>query len=332
MGERKVLNKYIPPDFDPSKLRRIRMKKKSKEVIRTMLAFGIQCTTCGEFMGAGKKFNAKKEEAGSYLTIKRYRFYIKCSVCSTQITYRTDPKNGDYEIEQGATRIFELRKEQDRERDEAQAEAQQLEEGGDAMAAVEAKAKASRREMDSLAALEKLQAEGQRRRGLGPDHIMQHLKEQHAVGAAAAQEGASAGAMAEAANVRAAKSALEEDEAAARAAFAARRIRRLDDGVSSSDSASLSAAPSSSTVSVPSGSGSSSAVDGKRKQGTVAVGALGAPRLKKRRRANPAKGMGIASSKSLLSAPAPERPAAPPLASAASMLGQYQSSSDSDDD
>ena len=140
MGERKVLNKYIPPDFDPAKLRRIRVKKKSKEVIRTMLAFGIQCTTCGEFMGAGKKFNAKKEEAGSYLSIKRYRFYIKCSVCSTLITYKTDPKNGDYEIEQGATRIFELRKEQDRERDEAEAAAQELEEGGDAMAAVEAKA------------------------------------------------------------------------------------------------------------------------------------------------------------------------------------------------
>ena len=330
MGERKVLNKYIPPDFDPSKLKGIRIKKKSKELIRTMLAFGIQCTTCGEFMGAGKKFNAKKEEAGSYLSIKRYRFYIKCCVCSSQITYRTDPKNGDYELEQGATRIFELRKEQDRERDEAKAAARELEEGNDAMAAVEAKAKASRREMDSLAALETLQAEGQRRRGIGPDDIIHRLHEQHAVGVALAGEGASKGSLAAAAKVKAAKSALDEDEAAARAAFAARRIRRLEDtgggltGVASSST--------STTVSISSAGGSDGRAETDRKKGSSFAGGVSSniPRLKKRRRLNPTADVAVADAGNAAQASAAV--AAPAMPSAANMLGQYQSSSDSDDD
>ena len=43
------------------------------------------------------KFNSKieamKGPSGKYLSIQRFRFYIKCTVCSRPITFLTDPKN-----------------------------------------------------------------------------------------------------------------------------------------------------------------------------------------------------------------------------------------------
>lgn len=36
-----------------------------------------------------------------YLTIKIYRFYIRCPRCSAEITFKTDPKNADYVCEHG---------------------------------------------------------------------------------------------------------------------------------------------------------------------------------------------------------------------------------------
>ncbi|KAG9102831.1 protein CWC16, partial [Ceratobasidium sp. 370] len=57
MAERKVLNKYYPPDFDPSKIPRRSGPKNSQQVVRLMAPFSI----CGEFIYKGKKFNARKE-------------------------------------------------------------------------------------------------------------------------------------------------------------------------------------------------------------------------------------------------------------------------------
>jgi hypothetical protein len=84
MGERKVLNKYIPPDFDPSLIPRFkRDKHKLVEVrmapqavgrsntaaqVRMMIPFNMRCNTCGEFMYRGKKFNSKKEDVVVRLT------------------------------------------------------------------------------------------------------------------------------------------------------------------------------------------------------------------------------------------------------------------------
>ena len=175
-------------------------------------------------MGAGKKFNAKKEKPAR-TSRSSGTASTSNAVCSSQITYRTDPKNGDYELEQGATRIFELRKEQDRERDEAKAAAWELEEGNDAMAAVEAKAKASRREMDSLA-LEHA-GRGPAAAGIGPDDIIHRLHEQHAVGVALAGEGASKVAR-RSSKVKAAKSGLMKTKQL-RVPRLQRSIRKLED-------------------------------------------------------------------------------------------------------
>ncbi|KAJ9105278.1 hypothetical protein QFC21_001646 [Naganishia friedmannii] len=109
MAERKVINKYFPPDFDPSKIPRRKMPKDAQQTVRLMAPFTMCCNTCGEFIYKGKKFNAKKETAlgEEYYGIKIFRFYIKCTRCSSEITFKTDPKNADYICEHGAKRNFE---------------------------------------------------------------------------------------------------------------------------------------------------------------------------------------------------------------------------------
>ncbi len=110
MTERKVINKYFPPDYDPSKIKRRGRKaqNRSQTSVRLMAPYSMCCTRCREYIGRGKKFHARKETAEeTYLGITIYRFYIKCPVCSSEITFKTDPKQADYIAEHGATRNAE---------------------------------------------------------------------------------------------------------------------------------------------------------------------------------------------------------------------------------
>merc|ERR1712032_1261330 len=118
MGERKVLCKYFPPDFDPGLLKKYGFKKQwMKQIeVRMMLPFNIQCIKCGEYMYRGKKFNSKKEDVDDddmYLGIKKFRFHMKCSGCGNVFSIKTDPENGDYEVEIGCKRLFEVWKKTD---------------------------------------------------------------------------------------------------------------------------------------------------------------------------------------------------------------------------
>lgn len=108
MGERKVLNFYVSPDFDASIIPRQKRDRTKLIEVRTMLPFSMRCNTCGEYMYRGKKFNSRKEDmpGENYMGIRRFRFYIKCSVCSAEITFCTDPKNSDYELESGEEYIY----------------------------------------------------------------------------------------------------------------------------------------------------------------------------------------------------------------------------------
>ena len=111
MSERKVLSKYYPPDFDPSKITKTKKPKNAGpkvQTVRLMAPFPMKCIPCGEYIYKGRKFNARKETTTeNYLGIPIYRFYIRCTRCSGEITFKTDPKNMDYECERGAKRNFE---------------------------------------------------------------------------------------------------------------------------------------------------------------------------------------------------------------------------------
>jgi len=170
------LNKYFPPDFDPSKIPRRSQPKNSQQVVRLMAPFSMRCTTCGEYIYKGKKFNARKEtvEGETYFGIKIFRFYIKCTLCSAEITFKTDPKNTDYQAEHGAQRNFEpWRDEQAVEEEDRLAKLE--EEENNPMKALENRTTDSKREMDVLDALHDIRARNARNERFDQDELQDIL-------------------------------------------------------------------------------------------------------------------------------------------------------------
>ena len=102
MSERKVLNKYYPPDFDPSKIPKVKGNRNATFIIRVMAPCNMRCTTCGEYIykvhkttnamltrslfdSKGRKFNARKEDVDDmdYLGLRIYRQFLHiCYVCT----------------------------------------------------------------------------------------------------------------------------------------------------------------------------------------------------------------------------------------------------------
>ena len=78
MGDHKCMNEYYPPDFDPTKLPRLRSipgqgRDKILE-IRTMLPWNIRCNTCGHYMHRGTKVIHEYIYKRLYL----YVFSVQC--------------------------------------------------------------------------------------------------------------------------------------------------------------------------------------------------------------------------------------------------------------
>ena len=157
MSERKVLNKYYPPDFDPAKLPKLQLDKNRQYVVRLMAPFTMRCLTCGNYIYKGKKFNSRKEDAvgEKYLGIQIYRFYIRCPQCLSEICFKTDPENTDYAVETGAYRTFQAERIAELEEERLREEKEE-EEANNPMLALENRTKESRREMDVLDALEEI--------------------------------------------------------------------------------------------------------------------------------------------------------------------------------
>eukprot|EP00242_Pyramimonas_sp_CCMP2087_P004609 CAMPEP_0198208548 /NCGR_PEP_ID=MMETSP1445-20131203/11902_1 /TAXON_ID=36898 /ORGANISM="Pyramimonas sp., Strain CCMP2087" /LENGTH=230 /DNA_ID=CAMNT_0043881983 /DNA_START=185 /DNA_END=873 /DNA_ORIENTATION=- len=219
MGERKVLNKYIPPDFDPSAIPRRKKPKDQQITVRMMLPMSICCKTCGNYIYKGTKFNCRKEDAEGedYLGITVFRFYFKCTRCSAELAMKTDPKNSDYIMEAGATRNFEPWREDPKEKDMTSAQ-REKEEAGDAMKALENRTLDSKREMDILAALDEMKALSSRHATVDYSMVLNALSKRKARDEEATQEPVAG--------------LTEEDEAVVRAMFKAQGepfVRRLED-------------------------------------------------------------------------------------------------------
>ena len=152
----------------------MKLARNRQYTVRLMAPFNMRCQTCGEYIYKGKKFNARKEdvEGDTYLGIRIYRFYIKCTRCLQEISFKTDPKNTDYEIEAGATRNFmalKLAEEQAKREEDEEKE----EEATNPMKLLEKRTQQSKQELDLLESLEELKDLNRRQQTIDYDQMLE---------------------------------------------------------------------------------------------------------------------------------------------------------------
>ncbi|KAJ3337624.1 hypothetical protein HDU93_000767 [Gonapodya sp. JEL0774] len=117
MADRKNVNKYYPPGWDPSKgsintyvgshplrERAKRLKTEGILVIRFEMPYNIWCGGCGNHIGMGVRYNAQKKKVGNYFSTPILQFRMKCHLCDNWIEITTDPKNAEYVVTAGARR------------------------------------------------------------------------------------------------------------------------------------------------------------------------------------------------------------------------------------
>ena len=159
MSERKVQCRYIDPNFNYEKLVKVKKSRKKQDNVRMMLPFSVKCKICGNYLRIGTKINMRKEkvENESYLTIPIYRFYMKCLTCYAEMTMKTDPKNNDYVMEHGASRLYESWKDA-RAAEELVKQIRDKDEEGNTITKLENKTYDSKKEMDMLEAIDEIRA------------------------------------------------------------------------------------------------------------------------------------------------------------------------------
>lgn len=121
----------------------------------------IEMRTCPLTSHSARKETTEEK----YYAITIYRFYIRCTRCSAEITFRTDPKNMDYECERGAKRNFEPWREAKlaEETEEERLDRLEREEAErDAMKELEAKTLDAKTEMQIADALDEIRTRNAR--------------------------------------------------------------------------------------------------------------------------------------------------------------------------
>ena len=75
----------------------------------TWPTMGRNCTQWHKNAYIGTKYNMRKTcpRGEEYLGIKIHMFTFKCTSCYCKISFKTDPKNSDYVVNEGGTRNYE---------------------------------------------------------------------------------------------------------------------------------------------------------------------------------------------------------------------------------
>ncbi|CAM9212454.1 unnamed protein product [Ectocarpus sp. 12 AP-2014] len=101
-------NMYYPPEWRPeyggiSKFQGSNGHNQYEKYgkIRFELPDHGWCLGCGRHIGRGTRFNATKDQAGTYYSTKIWQFSMKCPSCSNVMVIKTDPKNTGYEYVEG---------------------------------------------------------------------------------------------------------------------------------------------------------------------------------------------------------------------------------------
>ncbi|RKP12770.1 CWC16 protein [Piptocephalis cylindrospora] len=148
MADRKAINKYYPPDYDPSKgglnkaqgshvlRKRARKLDQGILVIRSAILF------------SASRFNAEKKRVGSYYTTPVWSFRMKCPSCSQWFEIHTDPKNSEYIVVSGARKRAEVPEEQEEQEERKARDKERREVNSFARAEYEEEEKRRKREAE----------------------------------------------------------------------------------------------------------------------------------------------------------------------------------------
>ena len=145
-------------------------------MVRNMLPMSLRCNTCANYLYIGTKFNMRMEICNeqTYLGIKVFRFYFKCTYCYAEITFKTDPKNHDYVVETGGTRNYEAIKDaQQAEKYLKRLKVNEKEENS--MKYLENRSYDSKREMELMEALQDIKNLNRRQAIIDPEDLLKNL-------------------------------------------------------------------------------------------------------------------------------------------------------------
>lgn len=120
MADRKNVNKYMPPDFDPQKHGSINkyrgqhpLRERARKldqgilIIRFELPYKIWCLGCNQTFAQGVRYNAEKKTIGKYYSTPIFSFRMKCRNCQHWLVIHTDPKNAEYVCIEGCRKKIE---------------------------------------------------------------------------------------------------------------------------------------------------------------------------------------------------------------------------------
>jgi coiled-coil domain-containing protein 130 len=106
------MGRYYPPDADSTPTfntthplgARASKIKQGVLTVRFELPFAVWCQHCKPeaIVGQGVRFNAEKKKVGNYYTTPIWSFRMKHSACGGWWEIRTDPKNAEYVVAEGA--------------------------------------------------------------------------------------------------------------------------------------------------------------------------------------------------------------------------------------